>query len=678
MRRFWKLPLVCSTVATLVSANFEVQAVEKRLVTVDDQFAFHQVSDPHISPNGNWIAYTVEDVDLKNDTKDYHIYMTSWDGSRTLRTTTGKDSGHSPRFSPDGKYLAFLSSRQYNGQGDQIWLMNLTSGQPKRISNINGGVSDFVWSPDGKRLAVVASDPDPKTSGQKKTPPPIVIDRFQFKEDGVGYLGKKRDHLYVLDLATSKVNILTRGEFNEYLPSWSPDSKRIAFVSKRGADFDRHNKWNVYIMEAKPGAKPRQLTTFDGPNCDPSWGSRPVWSPDGKLIAYLQGGPEKLIEYAVYHLAVIPAAGGTPRLLSGTLDRNVVKPHFTNDGASILFLLEDDGVVHLAKVPVAGGKVERVVGGRRTVSAFDLGRDGRIAVLSSTPQEPNEVFALKGTSVRPLSHVNQDLLAKLKLGKTEEISFTSLDGTQIHGFMVKPPNFQVGKKYPTLLRIHGGPVGQYVNQFMFEWQVFAAHGYVVVAANPRGSVGRGEVFSKAIYADWGNKDAQDILAAVDYVVSLGIGDPSRLGIGGWSYGGILTNYTIAQDTRFKAAISGAGASNILAGYGTDAYVRDYEQELGVPWKNLDTWLRLSFPFLHADRIVTPTLFLCGELDAEVPLLNSEQMYQALKSLKIDTQLIIYPRQFHTLSKPSYQRDTLLRYLAWYDKYLMSKTATHSS
>jgi dipeptidyl aminopeptidase/acylaminoacyl peptidase len=205
---------------------------------------------------------------------------------------------------------------------------------------------------------------------------------------------------------------------------------------------------------------------------------------------------------------------------------------------------------------------------------------------------------------------------------------------------------------------------------MFDWQIFAAHGYVVVGVNPRGSSGRGEAFSKAIYADWGNKDAQDILAGVDYVVAQGIADASRLGVGGWSYGGILTNYTIARDKRFKAAVSGASAANILAGYGTDAYVRDYEQELGVPWKNLNKWLHLSFPFLHADRIVTPTLFLCGEQDAEVPLLNSEQMYQALKSLRIDTELIIYPGQYHEISKPSYLRDRLERYLAWYDKYLM--------
>jgi dipeptidyl aminopeptidase/acylaminoacyl peptidase len=252
----------------------------------------------------------------------------------------------------------------------------------------------------------------------------------------------------------------------------------------------------------------------------------------------------------------------------------------------------------------------------------------------------------------------------------EEISFPSKDGTEIRGFLVKPPDYKPGKRYPTILRIHGGPVWQYYNDFAnLDWQIFAARGFVVVAANPRGSSGRGERFSRAIWADWGNKDGQDVLAAVDYVVAQGIADSTRLGIGGWSYGGILTNQVIARDHRFKAAISGAGIANILAGYGTDQYVREYEAELGTPWTNTDAWLKLSYPFLHADRIVTPTLFLCGENAFNVPLLNSEQMYQALRSLGRETQLVIYPGEYHEIRKPSYRRDRLQRYLDWYGRHL---------
>jgi dipeptidyl aminopeptidase/acylaminoacyl peptidase len=663
MKKLRELALACVVIAALINMNLNGMATSKRLITLDDLSAVHQVSEPQISRDGAWIAYTIKSTDIKNDydSVNNHIYMTSWDGSRTRKLTNSKDSENSPRFSPDGKYLTFLSSRQSESGGNQIWLLNLADGEAEKISDFPGGVSDLVWAPDGKRLAVIAQDPPQETRNGQKTAQPIVIDGFK------GYLGKSRQHLYVFDLATHKADILTPGEFNEYLPEWSPDGNKIAFVSKHGVDFHRPNNWDVYTIVAQPGAKVRQITTTESPNCDPSWGSRPVWSPDGKLIAYLQGGPQKLLEFAVYHLAVIPTEGGTPRLLTANLDRNVVKPRFTSDGKSILFLLEDDGNVHLAKVPVAGGKIERLLAGRRNISAFDLGGDDRIALLSSMAQEPSEVFALKGTQLRSISHQNQELLVQLVLATTEEISFKSKDGTQIHGFLVKPPNFQPGKKYPILVQLHGGPVGQYTNQFMFDWQLFAAHGYVVVAVNPRGSSGRGEAFSKAIYADWGNKDVQDVLAAVDYVEAQGIADPSRLGIGGWSYGGVLTNYTIAQDTRFKAAVSEASISNFLAGYGTNEFY-DYEQELGVPWKNLNTWLRVSFPFLHADRIVTPTLFLSGDRDTIVPLQNSEQMYDALKTLGVETQLIIYPEQSHGISKPSYQRDRLQRYLNWYDKY----------
>ncbi|WP_334980628.1 S9 family peptidase [Nostoc sp.] len=673
MKKLTKIALACSVLVTISAINIQVQAQEKRLLTLDDQFAFRQISDPQLSPSGDWIAYTVTNTDLKNDTQNSHIYMTSWDASRTLHLTNGNDSEYNPRFSPDGKYLAFRSSRESGKQ--QIWLLNLAGGEAEKISDFAGDVSDFVWSGDSRQLAVIAEEPVPETPFNGKTPPPIVIDQFHFLEDGVGFIGKSREHLYVLDLATRKADILTPGSFNEYLPAWSPDNKNIAFVSKHGQESDRNNNWDLYAIAAQSGAKARQLTTFIGPDSAPDWDSRPVWSPDGKSIAYLQGGSPKLIEYAVHHLAIIPAEGGIPRLLTANLDRNVAKPRFTTDGKSILFLIEDDGNVHLAKIPVTGGKIERFLAGRQEISKFDVGRDGKIALLSSTPQQPNAVFAFNGKNLRLISHQNDRLLAQLNLATTDEISFRSKDGTEIHGFLVKPPHYQLRKQYPTLLMLHGGPVGQFTNQFIFNWQLFAAKGYVVVGVNPRGSSGRGEAFSKAIYADWGNKDAQDIIAGADYAIATGIAASSRLGIGGWSYGGMLTNYTIAQDRRFQAAVSGAGESNILATYGTDEYIDDYEQELGVPWKNLGVWLRISFPFLHADRIVTPTLFMGGDRDFSVPIHNSEQMYQALKSLEIDTQLVVYPGQSHGISKPSYQRDVLERYLAWYDKYLTPSTAS---
>jgi dipeptidyl aminopeptidase/acylaminoacyl peptidase len=635
-----------------------------RPFALDDVLQVRDVGEPQIAPDGQWVAYTVSTADTAADQNRSAVWMTSWDGARSVRLTGSKQGESAPRWSPDGRWLAFLSSR--DDDHTQLWLLDRLGGEGRKLTTLPSDVDDYAWAPDGKRVVVVVQDAD---TAKPKTPAPIVIDRFQFKQDEGGYLGKERRHLYLLDVASGTATIITSGDYDELLPAWSPDGKSLAFVSKRHPDSDRDNNWDVYVMDAAPGAAPRQLTTFPGPDGDPDTDSRPAWSPDGRTIAYLQGGAPGLIYYAVQKLAVVPAAGGAPRVLTAALDRNVGSPAWSADGGFLYFLLEDDRAVALARVPAAGGPVEHVVSGPRVVSAFTTAPDGRVAVLSSTPLAPEEVFAVEESGLRPLSRQNDEWLSHVQLGTVEPISFKSRDGTAVNGFLVKPAGFIAGQRYPTILRIHGGPVSQFQYEFDFQLRTLAGHGYAVVVANPRGSSGRGERYATAIYADWGNKDAQDVLAAVDYAVAQGVADPERLGVGGWSYGGILTNYVIAQDRRFKAAVSGAGASNILAGYGTDQYVREYEAELGVPWKATATWLKLSFPFLHADRIVTPTLFLCGDKDFNVPLLNSEQMYQALRSLGVETELVIYPGQHHGITKPSYRRDRLARYLAWYDKHL---------
>jgi dipeptidyl aminopeptidase/acylaminoacyl peptidase len=635
-----------------------------RPFSLDDVLRVREVRDPQLSPDGAWVAYSVSSSDTAEDRNKSAVWMASWDGTRNVRLTTSKQGEETPRWSPDGRWLAFLSSR--DDEHTQLWLLDRQGGEGHKATTLPSDVDDYVWAPDGKRVALVVADAD---TAKPKTPAPIVIDRFQFKQDDAGYLGKERRHLHVLDVESGKTTTLTSGDYDEILPAWSPDGKSLVFVSKRRRDFDRDSNWDLYVIDAAPGAAPRQLTTFEGPDNDPETESRPAWSPDGRSIAYLQGGPLKLIYYAVQKLAVVPAAGGAPRILTAALDRNVTSPVWSGDGSSISFLLEDDRAVGLARVPAAGGAIERLVSGPRVVSAFTAGATGKVAVLASTSLVPAEVFALDGPALRPLSRQNDEWLPRVKLGDVEPISFKSRDGAAINGFVVKPPDFVSGRRYPTVLRIHGGPVSQFAHEFDFQLQTLAGHGYLVVVANPRGSSGRGERFAAAIFADWGNKDAQDVLAAIDYAVAQGLADPARLGVGGWSYGGILTNYVIAQDRRFKAAVSGASISNVLAGYGTDQYVREYEVELGVPWKAAETWVRLSFPFLHADRISTPTLFLCGDKDFNVPLLNSEQMYQALRSLGVETELVIYPGQHHGINKPSYRRDRLERYLAWYDKYL---------
>jgi dipeptidyl aminopeptidase/acylaminoacyl peptidase len=658
--------------AVIALAAAAAQAPARRLFSLDDLARIREVADPQISPDGAWVSYTVTTVDTARDRPQSDVWMTNWDGSRTVQLTSSPESEHKARWSPDGRWLAFLSGRGDPLDAEQLWLMDRAGGEAVRLTRYPGGVSDYDWAPDSRRLVLVVKDPPPAPvdGDSAKRPRPIVIDRFQFKQDEAGYLDHRRQHLYLVDLPTRRGVTLTSGDHDEVMPSWSPDGKTIAFVTKRGADPDRTNNWDIYTIAAGPGAEARQITTFEGSDGDPYYGGRPAWSPDGKWIAYLQGGAPKLIYYGVERLAVVPAAGGPSRVVSPDLDRWVGEPRWSRDGRSIFFLLEDDRDYLVARVPAEGGPVERLLEGPRVVSALATGPDDRLAVLASTPDAPAEVFAVEaGGTLRALSRQNDGWLADVQLARTEAISFKSRDGTRIDGLLVKPPGWMPGRPYPAILRIHGGPTEQFQNEFDEQLQWLASRGYVIIAANPRGSSGRGEKFASAIYADWGHKDAEDVLAAVDYAVRQGIADPDRLGVSGWSYGAILTNYVIAQDHRFKAATSGAGISDILAGYGTDEYVREYEAELGPPWQNTATWLKLSFPFLHADRITTPTLFFGGTEDFNVPLLNTEQMYQALRSLGRDTQLIIYPGEYHAIRRPSFVRDRLQRYADWYDRHL---------
>jgi dipeptidyl aminopeptidase/acylaminoacyl peptidase len=647
-----------------------------RPLKVDDLFALKSVGDPQLSPDGAWVAYTVRWLDPKADASDTDIYMVPFAGGAPLRLTSSPKAETHPRFSPDGRYLAFLSGRE--GKKSQAWLLDRRGGEAVKLTDFKSSVSDLAWSPDGKRLALIVGDVDPddpdnaddKAEGDKeakeKTPKPIVIDRLQFLRDGEGFLRDLREHLYVFDLASRKATQITSGSYDDSDPVWSPDGRSIAFTSNRSADPDANDNSDIFLVEAKAGQKPRSVTP------QPTTDASPAFSPDGRWIAYIAGGDPKDIWYASNHVAIVPVAGGEPRALTAQLDRNVERPRFSPDGKFIYFVLEEGGNQHLARVPVAGGAVERVIDGERAIQGYDLGPKGEIVALESTPQRPFEISALAAGSLRRLTTVNDELLKGIRLGEVRRIQATSADGTKIDAFLTLPPDAKPGVKLPTILRIHGGPTSQFDTAFQTEWQMLAAHGYAVVGANPRGSTGYGSAFSRAIWADWGNKDYQDVMAAVDAAIALGVADPDRLGVGGWSYGGILTDHVITKTNRFKAATSGASEVNYLANYGTDHYQREWEAELGLPWKNTQGWMRIS-PFFRIDKVTTPTLILGGSDDVNVPLLNGEQLYQALRRLGRDTELVVYPGQTHGISKPSYQKDRYERYLAWYGKYLKGET-----
>jgi dipeptidyl aminopeptidase/acylaminoacyl peptidase len=648
-------------------------------MTLDDLARFRDVRDPQCSPDGQWVAYTVTTTDAKEDKHDTDVWMISLDGKRDLRLTSSPESESSPKWSPDGKFLAFTSSRPGKAKGNQVWLLDRTGGEASQLTDVKGRLQGYEWSPDSKQLALVIGDPDPEADAAEgakpKAPKPIVIDRYHFKQDGAGYvLSGRHNFIYLFDIATKKLDRLTSGQrFDESSPVWSPDGSRIAFMSNHAADPDRETGGQVYVVDARAGSTEKQLS----PLTMNAGRGRVEWSPDGKWIAFLAGETDKkFASYGMERLALVATDGSAaPALVKATadLDRGVSAPRFSADGSSITFLVTDDRNVYPASVAVSGGAVKKLISGPISLSSPTVSK-GCSAFISGGDDKAAEIYVADGAGLRQLTHQNDALMNELQVAPTEEVSFKSKDGTEVHGLLTKPVGYVAGTKVPFLLRIHGGPNGQDGHTYSSERQFFAANGYAVMAVNYRGSAGRGQKFSRAIAADWGHFEVDDLEAGVEYAIHSGVADPDRLGVGGWSYGAILTDYLIATDTRFKAATSGAGTAFTVAFYGTDQYISQYDEEIGPPWKAFDTYMKISYPFLHADRIKTPTLFLGGERDFNVPVQGGQQMYQALRSLGIDTQLIIYPNETHGIQRPSYQRDRMERYLAWYEKYLKKASA----
>lgn len=645
---------------------------ERRPIEVEDMFAVRTVGAPVVSPDGEWIAYTVRSTSLEDERSSTRIFMSPAEGGEPIGLTAEGKSGGSPGWSPDGRYFTFTASRD-EGES-QVWALDRQGGEGFALTDVEQGVSGYRWSPDGTRLLLTIRDAEEEEGDKKENAPqePWVIDRLQFKRDNTGYLtGTRKTHLYVYELDSKELRQLTAGQWDESLGVWSPDGTRIAFVSNRTEEPDGNENSDLWVVSAdlaEPTATPRRITTNEGSDRSPSW------SPDGRSIAYTTGIRPDLIWYATTHLAVISADGGEPKLLTTDLDRNVSQPRFSDDGDWIWFRLEDSGENHIARIRPDGSRLERPVSGGLSAGSFDWA-GGTMAASVSYLDRPGEIYRVTGAGdgsaeLQKVTAHNDDFLREVSIAETRAVQFPSADGTEVEAFVTFPIGFVEGRRYPTLLRLHGGPVSQFSHSFQFESQLFAAKGYLVVRPNPRGSSGYGQDFSAVLWADWGNPDFQDVMAAVDYTIDQGWTDGDHMGVGGWSYGGILTNYVITQTNRFQGAITGASEVLYIANYGHDHYQRQWEAELGLPWEadNRENWERIS-PFNRVEHIETPTLVMGGEQDWNVPILNSEQLYQALRRRGIETQLVVYPGQSHGISVPSYQVDRYERYLAWYDEHV---------
>lgn len=699
-RSFLLCVLCVSAFSFSLSASAQSSPPALRPITIDDYFQIQTVHEPQLSPDAQWVAYTVDKSSLRTDKNESRIWMISASGGEPLAMTAEGVSSSHPRWSPDGKFLAFLSERK--GGQTQVWLLNRQGGEAQQLTDTPQDVEDFAWAPDGRRMVLVLKDPTPEElddakeksraaqsstasdsdsdDKKPKSKRPWVIDRLQFKADEIGYLDRRRTHLYVFDISKKSLTQVTSGDFDDSEPAWSPDSKLLAFTSNRSAgDPDLNYNTDIWVVPADVN-NPNNSAHLTQVTTNPGIDMSPAWSPDGKSIAYVTMLDPKLFDYATHHLAISPATGGPAKVLTLSLDRMVTNPHFSSDGKFIYFVADNDGAMVLKTIHLESGGIADAAAvpnmtsaqysGARTVNGYSIssGPVNSVVAQIATIDRPDELFIIEGKQYKQLTHVNDALFAQLKLSHGEYVHFKSKDGTPVSGYLYKPLNYTAGQKYPTLLIPHGGPVWAYYAEFSHLAQLYAANGYAVLFPNPRGSSGYGQDYAKAIFADWGNKDFQDDMAMVDYAIEQGIADPDKLGVGGWSYGGISTDFIITQTTRFKAAISGAGAAEFSSLYGHDQYQKDYEAELGLPWENQAAWAKVS-PFRNVAKATTPTLFMGGNIDWNVPILGGEQMYQALKRLGRTTELVVYPDEYHEFSLPSHIKDRLERDLAWYAHFV---------
>jgi dipeptidyl aminopeptidase/acylaminoacyl peptidase len=544
-------------------AEATMDPVSQRLLSVKS------VSGLALSPDGERAVYVLGRNDLEKDTSLANLWLVDVESGDHRPLASSKAGESSPQWRPDGKAIGFLSNRHDPDEGTtQVWVLPMGGGEAIRVTDFEGDVEDFQFSPDGKKFAVTVFPPDPfeapDEDAEIQTAPPIVIDRFAFKTDSDGYLTRRRQ-LHLVEIASGATERLAENVIEPFLPSFSPDGETLAFVAKGGKDPDRTDNFDVYTVAPRAGAEASQLIDTTAALCHADGEQRPVWSNDGAMIACVAWEYDRDGYYAQGDLALINVENGTARNLTRELDLNIDNPKFSRNDRYLWVTLEHDRTLQLARIRIKTGKIELMLKGKLAVADFDLAGKDRVVAKIGRADRPYELFAVEYEESRQLTRHNDALLAEHPWQGVEEISYKSAGGTTINGFLMRPVGAQPDRMYPTVLRLHGGPVSQFAHEPRKTPQFLAEHGFAVVMVNPRGSSGRGIEFSKEIWGAWGSVDVEDVLAGVDHVVGMGIADPDRLVVGGWSYGGMLTNYVIASDTRFRAASSGASIANAWAG-----------------------------------------------------------------------------------------------------------------
>jgi dipeptidyl aminopeptidase/acylaminoacyl peptidase len=675
-----------------------------RNITIEDLYRIKPVSAPRISPDGQRIAFVVTTIDEGKLEYRSSIWMVTTDGGEAKRFTAGPANTHSPSWSPDGRWLAFVTEREgepavkdqqeqkKHGKGkSQIWLIPTDGGEARQLTFMQHGSSNPVWSPDSKRIVFNAAvGPADEENEDGKTLPKVrVIDRLWYRLDGVGFIHDRRNHLFLIDVAGGEPQQLTEGDWDDTDPAWSPDGARIAFVSSRAEDRWRLPCPDVYsltIHEGKAGAL--QCLTNGSLAC-----SVPSWSPDGHTIAFLGG--IKLHSGGHIDLYTIPANSehGSATCLTQDFEGNfqdwtnsdigdehlTPAPAWSADGRTLYALASHRGASRIFAIATngAGEKPPTLTPGEVHTRDFRVDQSAsKMALLIASPTRVQEIFVRStepGSELRRLTAFNDALLGELALSTPEYMPYTGADGWPMDGWILKPRDFDPSRKYPLIVEIHGGPATQYGYGFFHEMQLLTAAGYVVLYTNPRGSCGYGREFSLAVRGAWGEKDYLDILAGVDALLQRGYIDEQRMGVTGGSYGGFMTNWLIGHTDRFKVAVTDRSVTNLASDFGSCDFGWTFaDDELDTPpWEDLDRYMRMS-PISFVKNIHTPLLIIHSEQDLRCSIEQAEQLFASLKYLGREVLFVRFEGQSHGLSRgghPKLRLERLRHILGWFEKYL---------
>ncbi len=644
---------------------------------LEDSFGMKEIRDLAVSPNSKVLLFIVSETDLEGNRTRSALWVMPAAGGAPKRLTDASGSVSSPRWSPDGKRIAYIAS---GGEGLGLWVMDEDGSRKKRLTGLDrantwlGEVGNALcWSPDGKQLAFNAAGPQLYSNKPSPQHPPnendvMYIERLQYKA-AYYYSDMRRTYVYLISAEGGKPRQISFGEYDYHSISWSPDGKWIVCVSNRTGR-DDYNSNNDICLLSTTGSELIQLTHTIGPEY------QPVWSPDGSMIAYtgrLRDHRSKESDAELKKVYVISAAGKDTVDLTGALDRWSSPPEWSADSKTVYFTAQNYGRVNLYSTPVAGGRVTPLIDEEGQVRDFSVSTSGELFYVSSDMTNPPEIYRANpdGSAKRRLTEFNKRFKEAVEIVKAEEFRYPSFDGLSIQGWLLRPYGFQEGKKYPMILDIHGGPHGQYGYAISSRLQYYAANGYVVVFTNPRGSTGRGQAFSDLCVGDLGGGDYRDIMAGVDYVTrQYPFVDSTRMGVTGISYGGYMTNWVITHTNRFKASVPISSISNLISMWGTGCNTDWFESDMGfMPIDDFEKTWSVS-PLKYIKNCRTPTMFVSGQWDFVTTLYQAEEMFTALKKMGIDAAIASYPNEGHGVrNQPRHGADYYRRSVAWFDRYL---------